>query len=91
MRQENETTSQIPRDDLLGLLDTMQPGTAQRITAEFPIPSEVVVRFTRPTAPRLDVTAVIAPERPRLPSWAIVAISCALTVLLATLVWGVAH
>ncbi len=36
MRQELETTLQIPRDELLGLLNTMDAVEKQRITARFP-------------------------------------------------------
>jgi hypothetical protein len=43
-----ETTCRIPRDELLGLLNTMTPVDQQRITAEFAapaMPAELVVRF----------------------------------------------
>jgi hypothetical protein len=148
-RDRNEIiTSQLPRDELLGLLDTMAPGNAQRVTAEMAIPNvpeydgladeppapattsgelDVVVRFTSPASdsrptlalaplrrPDDDVgphvllpppppavlatssqpalllptpSALIAPpDRRRLPRWAIVAVSTALTLFLAGLV-----
>lgn len=46
-----ETTCRIPRDELLGLLNTMTPVDQQRITAEFAapvVPADVVVRFREP-------------------------------------------
>lgn len=89
MRQDNEITSRIPRQELAGLLDTMAPRTAQRITAEFPI-AEVVVRFTTPASNVEAAPTMRVAERPRLPSWVIVAVSFGITLLLAGLVWGVA-
>jgi hypothetical protein len=50
-----ETTCQIPRDELLGLLNTMTPHDQQRITAEFAavdMPDEVKVRFREPKKSR---------------------------------------
>lgn len=46
-----ETTCRMPRDELLGLLNTMTPVDQQRITAEFAapaVPAELVVRFRQP-------------------------------------------
>jgi hypothetical protein len=46
-----ETTSQIPRDELLGLLNTMTPHDQQRITAEFVAvgpPAELKITFRKP-------------------------------------------
>jgi hypothetical protein len=58
-----EITCQFPRDQLLGLLNTMTPIEQQRITAEMPAvvpPAEVAIRF-RPPRRRMHVRlAVIA-------------------------------
>jgi hypothetical protein len=46
-----ETTCRIPRDELLGLLNTMTPIEQQRITAEFAAvapPSDLVITFRQP-------------------------------------------
>jgi len=45
-----ETTCRMPRDELLGLLNTMTPLEQQRITTEMAAvaePAELVVRFKR--------------------------------------------
>ena len=58
-----ETTCRIPRDQLLGLLNTMSPIEQQRITAEMPaadLPPELAIRFRRPgrfTRARMAVIA----------------------------------
>jgi hypothetical protein len=47
-----ETTCRIPRDELLGLLNTMTPHDQQRITAEMQAvspPSDLVIKFREPT------------------------------------------
>jgi hypothetical protein len=46
-----EITCQIPRDELLGLLNTMTPIEQQRITAEMPAvapPAEFAITFREP-------------------------------------------
>ncbi|HEY5925050.1 MAG TPA: hypothetical protein VIV11_25385 [Kofleriaceae bacterium] len=43
-----EVTCRMPRDELLGLLNTMSPIEQQRITAEIevqPAPTDLVIRF----------------------------------------------
>ena len=43
-----ETTCRMPREELLGLLNTMTPIEQQRITAEMAVPTapaELVIRF----------------------------------------------
>jgi hypothetical protein len=57
-----ETTCQIPRNELLGLLDTMTPHDQQRITAEMAAvepPSDLKITFREPkrklTATRMVV------------------------------------
>lgn len=48
-----ETTCRIPRDELLGLLNTMTPIEQQRITAEFAAvtpPADLVITFKQPKA-----------------------------------------
>jgi hypothetical protein len=46
-----ETTCRIPRDELLGLLNTMTPHDQQRITAEMQAvqpPADFVIKFKEP-------------------------------------------
>lgn len=46
-----ETTCRIPREELLGLLNTMTPHDQQRVTAEMQAvspPSDLVIRFKQP-------------------------------------------
>ena len=48
-----ETTCRIPRDELLGLLNTMTPHDQQRITAEMQAvspPADLVIKFKEPKA-----------------------------------------
>lgn len=48
-----ETTCRMPREELLGLLNTMTPHDDQRVTAEMPAvapPADVVVRFKEPAS-----------------------------------------
>ena len=47
-----ETTCRIPREELLGLLNTMTPHDQQRITAEMQavtVPADLVIKFKEPT------------------------------------------
>ena len=59
MRQ-NEVTSRIPRNELVGLLDTMAPATAQRVTVELPVSSDALVRFATPTIATIGLLAMLA-------------------------------
>jgi hypothetical protein len=46
-----ETTCRIPREELLGLLNTMTPHDQQRITAEMQavtVPADLVIKFKEP-------------------------------------------
>jgi hypothetical protein len=50
--EDQENTCRIPREELLGLLNTMDPIEQQRITAEIPVqtpPPEIVVIFRDPS------------------------------------------
>lgn len=74
----DEITAQIPRAELLGLLNTMSPFEQQRVTAEFAAPAD----------PTIEPFA--APVKPVLASWLIVAVSCLVTLGLAGLCLAVA-
>ena len=60
-----ETTCRIPRDELLGLLNTMTPIEQQRITAEFAAvspPADLVITFKQPKSklPRMRIAVISA-------------------------------
>src|SRR5690349_3949785 len=60
LAMEIENTCRIPRDELLGLLNTMTPFEQQRITAEMPaveLPAEIVD----------EIAAELADEMPAAP------------------------
>ena len=93
MRNSNEViTSQIPRAELAGLLETMTPVDQQRVTAEIAVVEvpgdDVVVRFMKPSIPDLPVVS-LEPEK-HLPRWAIVLGSCVFTLMLAGLMFAAA-
>jgi len=57
-----ETTCRMPRDELLGLLNTMTPIEQQRITAEIQAaepPAELAIRFRTPRAVSMRRLVVI--------------------------------
>lgn len=97
MRPPNDViTAQIPRTQLVGLLDSMEPLERQRVTAEVPVQVPVEEETTIPDAQALPPETVVVRftgrravspvERRRLPSWVIAITTAALLLGLVGLV-----